>query len=100
MKKINKAYEKNVTILNKNFTRVMAKIQSAEPKCKTKTYTEPLLLTIATCQQQSIKYVLGSNEIMLSKNDLGLIVVLVDMLVVLILIFFINFLERRQNEYT
>lgn len=80
----------------------MANIEKEEKKyeCKTETYTEPLLLTIATCEQHSIKYKFGSTEFMISKNDLGLIVVLSDMLVVVILIFFVNFLERRQNEYT
>ena len=59
-----------------------------------------MVIVLAKCEMQEVTLKLKDWEYTMPKSDFGLGVVLIDILVVLILIFFAYFLDARQRQYT
>ena len=62
---------------------------------------EPTIIAIAGCKQDTVRINLSDDfEKEVNKNDFGVFVVLWDFLVIIILVWFVNFLNKRQMEYS
>ena len=60
---------------------------------------EPWFILMAKCQQQPISFKSIGIDTQLKKEDLGLMVILVDFIVILFFIYFVYLLNKKQDEY-
>ena len=66
---------------------------------------EPRIIGVAGCKQDIVQIDNGSEEldssdIELHKNDFGVFIIAWDFVTIIILLWFANFLDKRQKEYT
>ena len=54
---------------------------------------------MAKCQQQPISFKSIGFDTQLKKEDLGLMVILIDFIVILFFIYFVYLLNKKQDEY-
>ena len=64
-------------------------------------FAEPVIIALAPCTQEqvTIHFKGAGEERKVNKSDFGIFVVLMDFLVIIILILFVNFLDKRQREF-
>jgi hypothetical protein len=64
-------------------------------------FAEPVIIALAPCTQEqvTIHFMGAGEERKVNKSDFGIFVVLMDFLVIIILILFVNFLDKRQREF-
>ena len=65
-----------------------------------KKWSQPLLLVSANCKLDTVSLKISDMNLSMNKSDFGILVILIDFIVVLIYIWFIFFLDRKQNEYS
>ncbi len=54
---------------------------------------------MASCQKEAITYNVLGQEFQYKKEDLGIMVVMVDFIVIGFFIYFVYFLNMKQDEY-
>jgi hypothetical protein len=60
---------------------------------------EPWLIFMARCKQETIIISQNGFEFSFKKEDLGIIVIFIDFAVILCFIYFVFFLNQKQDEY-
>jgi len=60
---------------------------------------EPWLVFMARCKQENIVINQNGYEFSFKKEDLGIIVIFIDFAVIVCFIYFVFFLNQKQDEY-
>jgi hypothetical protein len=71
-------------------------VKTIDKSLVAKEVPEPTIIAIAGCKQDTVRINLGDDyQKEINKNDFGVFVVIWDFLVIIILVWFVNFLDKR-----
>jgi len=96
--------EGHESLLNENCHRIIDKRIKSEAASNVfsdlvNPNPQPYIIALARCQTKTVDVTFMGTDYQLHKEDFGIVIVLIDFLVISIYLYFIHFLETKQDDF-